>query len=210
MKAWATAVFRIGHDRVMSTVPFAVFYAIAISALTLQPAQPVLPITVDSTPDSGLPDGFQATANALLQSGLPHTVPISSDGTITLPPNILDISLSTPSSEAFPLRNDTLISIDDVSGEPQAPPELISGSDPRSLPSGWQVSCSQLLGTHLRRVSCLEAWDTFPVGGKTLSLGPRGEAKYDVALPKRYLGCMLLRHLPKSFLLPSHCGAVPC
>ena len=175
----------------MLTVLLTLLNAMTISALGLQLIQPTLPAESNSIAT------LQAAANASPLFNSSSNIRQQWDGTIELPLNELNISLSSSSSAGPPqLRNDTYISMFNIPAGPRPKP----GPGPRPapdlppLPSGWSVMCKSRLGTGISAQSCLDAWTLLPPIERIMNFGPRSAASnYDVGLPKRYLSCML-RH----------------
>ena len=191
----------------MLPVQLILLKTIAVSALSLQLVHPLLPAESNSISSLALPNGLQAAADAPPVSNLSSSVPGHWDGTITLPLNVPNIPLSTPSSNNLSSSwNDIYLSTSNFPTGPQ--PQRNSKPVPElpPLPRGWRVVCNGQLGTGLQLSSCLEAQTLFPTIERTVSFRPRNAANsYDVGLPKRYLSCTL-RHSHMSFAIES----MPC
>lgn len=179
----------------MLTIYLSLINAVPISALGLHFLQPILPAESNSTTAFALPNDPLAAVNAshlLNSSGI---VPQQWDGTIELPLNELNTSLSFPLLNGpSHLQSDADISTYNASAGPRPKP----GPGPRPapdlppLPRGWNIVCDGRLGTGMSPPSCLEAWTFLPPIETIVSFGPRNaENAYDVGLPKRYLSCML-------------------
>ena len=171
----------------MLPVQLALIRIIAASALSLQLDRPTWPAGSTSSLHLARPNQVQTAANASLTSSPSGAIPSEWDGTIALPSDVLNISLSSSSSNGpSPLLNDTYISSFNISAKLPPPPNL-----PPS-PRGWGLFCSRSPGTSMNPSSCIEAWTLIPPIERTLSFGPRNAAeKYDVGLPKRYQSCTL-------------------
>lgn len=177
----------------MLLVRFPLLNAITISALSLQLLQPNFPAESNSIAALTLPNDLQNAANATPQFNSSGTIPRQWDGTIELPLNELNISLSFPSSDgSSQLQNDTHISMFNVSAGPKPGPGPRPAPDLPPLPQGWNILCDSRLGTGMSSPSCLEAWTFLPPIERIVSFGPRNaETTYDVGLPKRYQSCTL-------------------
>lgn len=174
----------------MLPVQLTLLKAITTSALTLQLIQPNVPAESNVTAGLALPNGPPAAASAFLSFNLSNATPQQWDGTIALPLNELNMSLSSPSpDDPYQLWNNTYISTVNISTGPRPrPPDL------PPLPRGWVSRCSQSGDTDIKLSSCLAAWALFPYSERTFSFGPRNASStYDVGLPKRYLSSMF-RH----------------
>ena len=178
----------------MLIVRLPLLHAVTISALSLQLLQPNLPAESNSIAALTLPNDLQAAANASSQLNSSGTIPQQWDGTLELPLNELNVSLSFPSPDVSSrLQNDTYISMFNVSAGPKPRP----GPDLPPLPRGWNVLCNARLGTGMSPKSCLEAWTLLPPIERIVSFGPRNaETTYDVGLPKRYQSCTLQQPSP--------------
>ena len=172
--------------------------AITVSALSLQLLQPTLPAESNSVAAFALPNGLQAAANASSLFNSSGTIPQQWDGTIELPLNELNISLSFPSSNgSSPLQSNTHTSMFNVSAGPKPGTGPRPGPDLPPLPHGWNILCDSRLGTHISPQSCLEAWALLPPIERIVSFGPRNaETTYDVGLPKRDQSCTLRNPSP--------------
>ena len=174
----------------MLPVQLTLLKAITTSALTLQLVQPNVPAESNVTAGLALPNGPPAAASAFLSFNLSNATPQQWDGTIALPLNGLDMSLSSPSLDGqSQLWNNTYISTVNISTGPRPRPP-----DVPPLPREWIIRCSQSGDTDIKLSSCLAAWASFPSSERTFSFGPRSASStYAVGLPKRYLSSMF-RH----------------
>ena len=174
----------------MLLILLAVSKAITISALGLQLAQPIVPPEPISGANLALSNRPQGTVNASLLSNSSNTISQHWDGTIALPLNGFNTSISFPLlSDLSQLWNDTPAlkpNTSTVSENPIRPPDL------PPWPQGWAWTCKPLQGIDINPSSCLEAWTLLPPIERTVSFGPRSAGNtYDVGLPQRYLSCTL-------------------
>ena len=181
-------------DKVMLHICIVLTKAITISALTLQLSQPISQAKSNSTTNLALPNGPQEPVDDSVLSNLSDALTLIRDGTIALPTNEPYTSIPyPPSSDPSQSLNTTSISTFNT-----LPP----------LPSDWQISCSEKLGTDMRPGSCLDAWTFMLPIEKEVSFGPRSAAEtYDVELPRRFLSsmtleCILFRHHADDFTKP--------
>ena len=163
----------------MLSIQLALLKGITISAISLQLNQPIVP--AGSNPTADLASPLSDTSGSLS----PHW-----DGTIEVPLNEPNISISfLPSDDPIQVWNDTYSFTPNISTVSR-PPRRAHGLPPR--PYGWQVRCSDKLGTGMNPSSCLDAWKFLPAIDREVSFGPRSAATtYDVGLPRRYLSCTL-------------------
>lgn len=183
----------------MLPIQLALLKAITTSALSLQFSQPIVPAEPNTGANFARPNGLQTTVNTSLTSEPSGVSSGQWDGTIAVPLNETNISISFPSLTDLPQRwNDTLISTPSVSTEAR---HSISLLHLPPWPSGWDYKCSQSLGTSMNPSSCLDAWAFLPPIEREVTFGLRSSGNiYDVGLPKRYLSCTF-RTLPKSLML---------
>ena len=186
----------------MLPIQLTILKAITISALSLQLNQPINPSKPESDANLSLPSALHRTLNASL---LPDSLGTSSpvwDGTLALPFNEPNISISFPlSTESSQSWNDTSIDMPNISTRPPGP---VGQPDIHPLPKDWRYKCSDRLGANMNPSSCLDAWTLLPAIESKISFGPRSASNtYDVGLPKRYLSCTLPR-IPNFLLLRRH------
>ena len=171
----------------MLHVQLALFKATAISALSLQLSQPIIPAGPGSAGFPTSSDGAQ-TVNASFLSNSSYTLAEQSDGLIALPPNGPDRSFTYYSeNDSSQASNKIYMPTFDVSSVSQPPHPLFS---PSPLPHGWRLTCSEGLGTGLNYQSCSEAWGLFPATERRTTFRSRQTAsRNDIGLPKRYISC---------------------
>ena len=174
----------------MLPIQLAIFKAITISALSVQLSQPITPSDSESGANLSLPNTPQGTVNASL---LPDSLGSSTrewDGTLALPLNEPNTSLSYPlSTESSQVWNDASIQTTDISSGPRGP---VGRPDLPPFPEDWGYKCSDKLGENMNPSSCLDAWTLLPAIERKVSFGSRSASKtYDVGLPRRFLSCTL-------------------
>lgn len=171
----------------MLPIQLVIFKAITISALNIQLTQPISPSNPVLGANISLPTAPQGTVNASL---LPASFGNSSrewDGTLALPLNEPNTSISYPlSTESSQSWRDTSIQTPNIYTGPVGPPDL------PPFPTDWVYKCSGRLGVNMNPSSCLDAWTLLPAIEHKVSFGPRSASKtYDVGLPRRFLSCTL-------------------
>ena len=172
----------------MLSIQLALLEGITISAISLQLTQPIVPAGSNSTTDLVLPSWPDGKVNASPLSDSSGTLSRHWDGTIEVPLDEPNISISSlPSDDPTQFWNDTYSLTPNISTVSR-PPRRAAALPP--LPNGWRVVCSEKLGTGMNPSSCLDAWTLLPPIDRKVSFGPRGAAStYDVGLPRRYLSC---------------------
>ena len=183
----------------MLPIQLAIFKAVTISALSLQLTQPITPSNPESGANLSLPNAPQGTVNTSLLSDSLGSSSREWDGTLALPLNEPNTSISyLVSTESSQTWKDTSILTPNIYTGPRGP---VRPPDLPPFPKDWTFRCSDKLGTNLNPSSCLDAWTLLPSIESKVSFGPRGASNtYDVGLPRRYLSCTL-PGIP-TFLLP--------
>ena len=187
----------------MLPIQLAIFKAITISALSLQLNQPITPSRTESDANLSVPSALQGTVNAsLLPDALGSSSPVW-DGTLALPFNEPNISIS------YPLSTESSQSSIQRPNIYTRPPGPVGQPDLHPLPKDWKYKCSDRLGANMNPSSCLDAWALLPAIENKISFGPRSTSKsYDVGLPKRFLSCAL-PVIPTFLLLRRHWVKLP-
>ena len=172
----------------MLSIQLALLKGITISAISLQLTQPIVPAGSNPTADLALPSLPKGKVNASPLSDTSGSLSPHWDGTIEVPFNEPNISISfLPSDDLTQVWNDTYSLTPNISTVSR-PPRRAHGLPP--LPYGWEVRCSEKLGSGMNPSSCLDAWKFVPPIDRKVSFGPRSAANtYDVGLPRRYLSC---------------------
>ena len=178
------------YFKVMLSIQLTIVKAITISALSLQQPQPINPANPESGANLSLPYAPQGTVNASLQSDSLGTSSREWDGTLALPLNESNTSMSYPlSTESSQSFNDTSILTPNIYTGPRGP---VGPPDLPPFPKDWRFKCSDKLGANMNPSSCLDAWTLLPAIESKISFGPRSASKaYDVELPRRFLSCTL-------------------
>ena len=191
----------------MLPIQLTVFKAITISALSVQLTQPITPSNPESGANLSLTNAPQGAVNASLLSDSLGSSSREWDGTLALPLNEPNASISYPlSNESSQSWNDASIQTPNVYTRPQDP---VGRPDLPPFPNDWGFKCIDRLGTNMNPSSCLEAWTLLPALQNTVSFGPRSASKtYDVGLPRRFLSCTL-SGIPTFLLLRRHWVKIP-
>ena len=174
----------------MLPIQLVIFKAITISALSLPVNQPKNQSKPESDANLSLPNADQGTVHASLLSDSLGSPSREWDGTLALPLNESNTSISyfvsTKSSQSL---NDTSILTPNIYTGPRGP---VGPPDLPPFPKDWTYRCSDRLGTNINPSSCLDAWTLLPSIESTISFGPRSVLNtYDVGLPTRFLSCTL-------------------
>lgn len=174
----------------MLSIQLALLKGITISAISLQLNQPIVAAGSNPTADLALSSWLKGKVNASTLSDSSGSLSPHWDGTIEVPLNEPNISISfLPSDDPTQVWNDTYSFTPNISTVSR-PPRRAPGLPPR--PYGWEIRCSDKLGTGMNPSSCLDAWKFLPAIDRKVSFGPRSAANtYDVGLPRRYLSCTL-------------------